>query len=233
MATYFFWRVFSALIASVVLIGFLFVIARTTIIFPFNISTKSLAQEQVQNTLLPRFIDFDIGTATVRGGASHQVHSGIPDLAPYVLMPNVGFPLTMVNFALPPDYASGSDIAVQIVWDSRTPNCFHVLQAELVGFGPRSQGSSNAALFESIWPDETEPSEEGIIQVGQFAIEPEFLSINFRSTNGFPAYPGDAMTLTITRDSGNINDTCTEEITFRSISVIYQGNTVYMPLITR
>lgn len=76
---------------------------------------RSYAQTQVQSTLVPRFINFDIGAMTLRSGAVFQENAGLPSLPPYVQLPNSGYPLMMANFTLPPDYASNGDITARMI----------------------------------------------------------------------------------------------------------------------
>ncbi|CAG0929315.1 hypothetical protein TFLX_01250 [Thermoflexales bacterium] len=179
-----------------------------------------------QSGLVPRFIDFDIGAATVRSGASHQ--DSIPDLPPYVALPNSGYPLTIVNFTVPPDFATGNDFVARVLWSTNTTPCFYVLKAELVGYGP----GHSAALYDIYWPGSTTPADEGIIQATT-AYNTQELIITLRPYASFPTYPGDAMTLVLTRDAGDINDTCTSYILLRSISLTYQGLTSYMPFVSK
>lgn len=187
--------------------------------------TAATEAELVQGGLIPRFIDFDIGTTTVRSGASHQ--ASIPDLPPYVSLPDTGYPLTIVNFTVPPDFATGNDLVARVLWSTNTSPCFYVLQAELVGYGP----DHAAALYDIYWPGSPTPSDEGIIQVDS-AYNTHEIIITFRPLNSFPTYPGDAMTLILTRDAGDINDTCTGDILLRSISLTYQGLSNYLPYIS-
>ena len=186
----------------------------------------SFAQVQVQNTLVPRFINFDIGTMTLRSGAVFQQNPGIPTLAPYVQFPNSGGPLLLANFTLPPDYAQGGDITVRILWSTSTDTCFHVLQADLVGYGP----GHPAASFDVYWEDATTADTDAIIMVEQSYSTWETF-VTFKSYNNYPAYPGDAMKFMLRRMAEDINDTCVEDITIRSVSVIYQGQTTYLPLV--
>lgn len=179
-----------------------------------------------QSGLVPRFIDFDIGTTTVRSGASHQ--ASIPDSAPYVELPNSGFPLTIVNFTVPPDFATGNDFVARVLWSTVTSPCFYVLRAELAGYGP----GHSAALYDVYWPGSTTPSDEDIIEVDT-AYSTHELIITFRPSVSFPTYPGDAMTLVLTRDAGDTNDTCTSNILLRSISLTYQGLTSYVPFVSK
>lgn len=189
-----------------------------------TVSAKEAAL--VQSGLVPRFIDFDIGTTTVRSGASHQ--ASIPDLPPYVVLPNSGFPLTIVNFTVPPDFATGNDIVARILWSTSMAPCFYVLGADLVGYGP----DHSAALYNVYWPGSATPSDEDIIEVDT-AYETHELIITFRPHASFPTFPGDAMTLVLTRDAGDVNDTCTSDILLRSISLTYQGLTSYLPYLSK
>jgi len=210
----------SVLVVVVVLFsGFMLLGGHQIIIAP----ASSLAQEQVQNTLVPRFINFDIGAVTLRSGAVHQDASSIPDLPPYVELPNTGSPLMMVNFTMPPDYASGGDVTARLVWDPRDTNCFYVLRTELVGYGP-----GNTGLFDSYWREETDPNDTEIIEIGDSADRDE-LFITFQPLGNFLAQDGDAMTLTLWRLADDVNDTCSEELLVRSIAVVYQGHTAYLP----
>jgi hypothetical protein len=193
-----------------------------------DVSVNAGEQEVAQSALIPRFIDFDIGAATVRSGASHQ--DVIPDIPPYVLFPNAGFPLTMVNFTVPPDFDTGGDFETRLLWSAYSANtmpCFFVLRTELVGYGPEH----SAALFDPHWADETSSSDEHIVQVNDASIQE--LPITFQSTDGFPAYPGDIVTLTLWRDADDTNDTCDDVIAIRSISLVYQGLSNYLPLTIR
>jgi len=210
----------SALVTAVVLVaGFLVATGHQIIIA----APSSLAQGQVQNTLVPRFINFDIGAVTLRSGAVHQDASSIPDLPPYVELPNTGFPLMMVNFTLPPDYASGGDVIARLVWNPNDTNCFYVLRTELVGYG-----ADNTALFDSFWGEETEPDDTETIEIGDIR-ERDELFITFKPLGSFLAQDGDAMTLKLWRDAEDVNDTCSEDILIRSIAVVYQGHTAYLP----
>ena len=186
----------------------------------------SPAGPAVSSGLLPRFIDFDIGAATVRGGASHQDNTN--DIPPYVELPNAGYPITLLNFTVPPDYADDSDFDVRVLWTTTVGTCFFVLQAELVGYGP----GHLAALFDPYWAGAGSPSDEAIVQVTT-AYGTNELLIRFDAHGGFPTYPGDAMSLTLTRDATDLNDTCIDNILLRSVSVTYQGQTSYLPLIVR
>ena len=108
-------------------------------------SAPASAQGTVQNGLVPRFLDFDIGAATVRSGAAYQ--DSIADLPPYVLLPNSGSPLTMVNFTIPPDFDTGGDFEARLLWSAYAANtlpCIFVLSTELVGYGP----GQSADLFD-------------------------------------------------------------------------------------
>lgn len=185
---------------------------------------------EVQTGLVPRFIDFDIGAATVRSGAEHQDEStGIPDIPPYVLLPNSGFPLTIVNFTVPPDFDIGGDFDARLVVNAtfigNTFPCFFVLETELVGYGP----GHSAALFSPYWADETSTSVEYILQASDVSLQE--LPITFQATNGFPNYPGDVMAFTLWRDANNVNDTCGGDVMIRSISFTYQGLTSYLPFV--
>jgi len=185
----------------------------------------------VQTGLVPRFLDFDIGAATIRSGAEHQDEStGIPDIPPYVLLPNTGSPLTIVDFTVPPDFDTGGDFDARLVVNAafigNTFPCFFVLETELVGYGP----GHSAALFSPYWVDETSTNTEYILQASNASLQE--LPITFQATNGFPAYPGDVMTFTLRRDANNVNNTCGGAITIRSISFTYQGLTSYLPFIS-
>jgi hypothetical protein len=111
-----------------------------------------------------------------------------------------------------PDYFGSADT-----------NCFYVLRTELVGYGP-----DNTGLFDSFWGQETEPDNTQIIQIGDVADRDE-LFITFKPVGGFLAQDGDAMTLTLWRAADDVNDECSDEILVRSIAVIYQGHTAYLP----
>ncbi|MCL4262193.1 MAG: hypothetical protein KJ069_03220 [Anaerolineae bacterium] len=177
--------------------------------------------------LVPRFINFDIGAATVRSGASHQGDTGgIPDIPPYVLFPNAGYPLTLVNYTIPPDFATGGDFEARLLLSAYSGNsfpCFYVLNTELVGYGP----GHSAALFEPYWAGEPSSSDQYIVPVNDSSIQE--LPITFQSLDGFPAYPGDAVTFTLWRYADDINDTCVDNIALRSVSFTYQGLTTYLP----
>ncbi len=194
----------------------------------------STAGGGVQTGLVPRFLDFDIGAATVRSGATHQGDvSGSPSLPPYVLLPNSGFPLTTVNFTVPPDFDIGGDFEARFVLnaaliDDNTP-CFFVLRSQLVGYGP----DHSAALFNPYWAGATSTSYEYILEAPNSSIRAVPLTFQASSGSAFLAYPGDAMALTLWRDADNVNDTCTANITIRSISLTYQGLTSYLPFVQR
>ena len=211
------------LVACILLIINLFLTFRSDV-------QASTSGGEVQSGLAPRFLDFDIGAATVRSGASHQDEStGIPDIAPYVLLPNSGFPLTIVNFTVPPDFDIGGDFDARLIWNAtflgNTTPCFFVLQTEFVGYGP----GHSAALFDPYWAGETATSDTHIIQAINFSMQE--LPIEFQSLSGFPAYPGDIMTFKLYRDANNVNDTCGGNIMIRSISLTYQGLTSYLPFV--
>ena len=166
------------------------------------------------------FVDFDIGTAVVRGGAAHQDNN--PDSAPYVELPNAGFPLTIVSFTMPPNYDLGGDVVARVLYSTSVAPCFFVLQTELVGYGP----GHPAGLFDAFWPGSGTPSDEGIVQVPT-AFNTHELVVTFQGTAGFPAHPGDAMTLLFRRDSADVNDTCSVDALLRSISLTYEGVLVF------
>lgn len=179
---------------------------------------------QVQGGLIPRFIDFDIGAATVRSGATHQ--DVIPDIPPYVLFPSAGFPLTIVDFTVPPDFATGGNFDARLVWSAYSANtfpCFVVLRTELVGYGP----NHSAALFNPYWAGSGSSNDEFIVQVDNSSIQE--LLVTFQSSSGFPAYPGDIVTFTLWRDADDINDTCDDIFVIRSISFTYQGLSAFLP----
>jgi len=181
-----------------------------------------------QTGLVPRFIDFDIGATTVRSGASHQ--DVIADIPPYVLFPNSGSPLTMVDFTIPPDFDTGGDFEVRLLWSAYTANsfpCFFVLNTELVGYGP----GHSADLFDPYWAGAVSSSDDYIVAVANSSIQE--LPITFQSLAGFPAYPGDIVTFTLWRFANDTNDTCSNTIVIRSISLTYQGLTNYLPVTTR
>lgn len=188
-------------------------------------SMPTSAQGAVQSGLVPRFIDFDIGAATVRSGAAYQ--DSIADSPPYVLLPNSGYPLTMVNFTIPPDFDVGGDFEARLLWSAYEANafpCFFVLRTELVGFGP----GHSADLFDPYWAGAASSNDEYIVQASSSSIRE--LPISFQSLNGFPAYPGDIVTFTLWRDANDTNDTCNNNIAIRGISLTYQGLTTYLPL---
>lgn len=166
------------------------------------------------------FIDFDIGTTVVRGGAAHQDNN--PDSAPYVELPNAGSPLTMVSFTMPPNFDLGGDVVARVLYTTTVAPCFFVLQVDLVGYGP----SHSAALFDAFWPGSGTPSDEGIVQVPT-AFNTHEVLITFQGSSGFPAHPGDAMKLLLRRDSADVNDTCTVDALLRSISLTYDGVLVF------
>lgn len=187
---------------------------------------------EVQSGLVPRFLDFDIGTTTVRSGAEHQDEStGIPDIPPYVVLPNSGFPLTIVNFTIPPDFDIGGNFDARLLLNGTFVGnafpCFFVLESELVGYGP----GHSAALFDPYWAGDGSTNNEYIFQATNTSIQE--LPITFEASGGFPAYPGDIMTLTIWRDANNVNDTCSGDIMIRSISLTYQGLTSYLPFVQK
>jgi hypothetical protein len=191
-------------------------------------SAPASAQGAVQNGLVPRFLDFDIGAATVRSGATHQ--DSIADIPPYVLLPNPGTPLTMVNFTIPPDFDTGGDFEARLLWSAYAANsfpCFFVLRTELVGYGP----GHSADLFDPYWDGAGSTNDEFIVQTTNSSIRE--LPILFQSLDSFPAYPGDIVTFTLWRDANDVNDTCNNTIALRSISFTYQGLTTYLPLTIR
>ncbi len=211
------------LITCVLLITNLFITIRSD-------AQASTEGGEVQSGLVPRFINFDIGAATIRSGAEYQDEStGIPDIAPYVLLPNAGFPLTIVNFTVPPDFATGGDFEARLVLSAafidNTFPCFFVLETDFVGYGP----GHSAALFSPYWADESSTSDTYILQAPNASIQA--LPITFQASGGFPAYPGDVMSFKLYRDANNVNDTCGGAVTIRGISFTYQGLTSYLPFV--
>ncbi len=182
----------------------------------------------VQPGLIPRFINFDIGAATVRSGAAHQGDTGgIPDIAPYVLFPPADSSVTIVNFTIPPDFNTGGDFDVRLMWSAYFANsfpCFFVVDTELVGYGP----DRVAALFDPYWDGSASTNYQHIVQVQNSSIQ--VLPLKFKAVNGFPAYPGDIVTFTLWRYGTDLNDTCDDQIALRSISMTYQGLTTYLPV---
>lgn len=201
-----------------------------------NVSAASETENggEVESGLIPRFIDFDIGAATVRSGATHQGDTGgIPDIAPFVLFPTNDASVTLVTFTIPPDFNPGGDFDVRLVWSPYSANtfpCFFVLSTELVGFGPRESGSS-AALFDPYWPGDVSTSDEYIVQVQNSSIQETIIS--FQGYESFAAQPGDPMTFTLWRMGTDMNDTCDDTLALRSISVTYQGLSTYLPVTLR
>lgn len=188
------------------------------------------ASEQggVQPGLVPRFIDFDIGAATVRSGATHQGDTGgIADIPPYVLFPPDDSSVTLVNFTVPPDFDTGGDFEVRLIWSAYSANtfpCFFVLNTELVGYGP----GHSAALFDPYWDGSASTSDDYIVQAQNSSIQA--IPLTFKSLDSFPAHSGDIVTFSLWRLGTNINDTCNNQIALRSISMTYQGLTTYLPV---
>ena len=92
-----------------------------------------------------------------------------------------------------------------------------------MGYGP-----GNSGLFDSYWREETDPDDTEIIEIGDSADRDE-LFITFQPLGNFLAQDGDAMTLTLWRAADDVNDTCSEDLLVRSIAVVYQGHTAYLP----
>ena len=166
------------------------------------------------------WIDFDIGTTVVRAGATHQ--STNPDSIPYVVLPDVGFPLTIVNFTVPPNYADLGEFYARLVYSASMAPCFFVLQVDSVGYGP----GHSAALFDHLWPGSPTPADEGIVSV-PVAFNSHEIVITLRPLPSFPALPGDAMALTLRRDAADVNDTCATNALLRSISLTYEGVLIF------
>ena len=205
-----------------------FFLAQFFPVVPPASSVAAPAEAPLASGLVPRFIDFDIGAVTARNGATHQSHAGIPDLAPYLQLPDSGYPVSIASFTLPPDVSPDNELVARLIWSTSVAPCFFTLRAELVGYG----ADTSAAIYTVYWPGSSAPNVEGIIRNDTASRRQELL-ITFRPNPSFLPSPGDAMTLTLARDAADVNDTCASQILVRSISVTYQGINRYIPLVKK
>lgn len=194
----------------------------------------TVAQQPMGGGLLPRFISLSPESATLLNGAVYELNGG-GDLSGLVLPGNEVIPRFATGFAIPPDYAPGSDIELQMMWGNSRFNaitCGFRMQVNGVSrFRPDGppyymqtlatfpNGLSEITLLA---PDVTEQ------------VRGTTVTIAGQDFGGNPIFqPGDAVSVLLARRADDTNDTCTGKMFVLGLHVTYQGLSSYLPMITK
>lgn len=195
---------------------------------PQTLSTvvaSSISQQPAQPSLQPRFISID-----PYGVHPYGLIGGTPPVIEQVkgirlANVSVGQQAFAFGLTLPPDYAEGTDFNVRFVWKSDSVTCgFKVFSAAWIG---------RVGAVEFSNPDITLPN-AGVLLAPNTTINQEaVVQVSGVSNSGQKFKAGDPVTMLTTRESQNANDTCTGELQIFGISVIYQGLSNYLPVMSK
>lgn len=190
------------------------------------------AQQPLGSGLLPRFISLAPESATLLNGAVYELNGG-GDLSGLVLPGNQVIPRFAIGFSLPPDYATGTDIALRILWGNSRYN------AITCGFRMWVNGVSRfradgPPLYVSSYATFPNAQAEMTLVAPDVAEQVRATTVTLagQDAGANDLYqPGDAVSVLVARRADNVNDTCVGKMFILGLSVTYQGLVAYLPLV--
>lgn len=222
---YSFWK--TLILVSLLVVGFL-------LGSRYGSATHTLAQQPMGSGLLPRFISLAPEFATLLNGAVYEINGG-GDLSGLVLPGDQIIPRFAFGFSLPPDYAPGTDLELQMMWGNSRFNavtCGFRMQVNGVSrFRPDGPPYylSTLATFPNglseitlLAPDTTEQVRATTLTIS---------GKDFSDNDIFQ--PGDAISIMLARRADDTNDTCAGKMFVLGLDVTYQGLATYLPALFR